>query len=66
MFVFDKEYVLNSSESWFASKLDNNFKFEVDGTKSIVIFGYNGIGKSTIFKCIKSVKDSSISRGIKS
>ena len=61
MFDFNKNYVSNSSNSWFASKLDNNFNLTIDENKSIVIFGYNGLGKSSIFKCIKSVNDSSIS-----
>ncbi len=61
MFTFDKNFVLNSTNSWFANKLDNGFSLVVNDTKSIVIFGYNGIGKSTIFKCIKNSNNPEIS-----
>ena len=38
MFVFDKNYVLNSDKPWFADKLDNNFRLVVDENKSIVAY----------------------------
>ncbi len=38
---------------WFSEKLNDEFKLTI-GDKSKVIFGYNGIGKTTLFKILKS------------
>ena len=48
MFILDKKFIEKTDYSWFANKLDDNFKIELNN-ESMVIFGYNGIGKSTIF-----------------
>lgn len=42
-----------SEFAWFAEKLDNSFKIRL-GEKSKVIFGFNGIGKSTLCKILKN------------
>ncbi len=39
---------------WFSDKLDNNFQLLL-GDRSKVIFGFNGIGKSTLCKILKSL-----------
>ena len=44
---------------WFADKLDTNFELAL-GDKSKVIFGFNGIGKSTICKILKSLNLSNV------
>lgn len=56
MFILDKKFIEKTDYSWFANKLDDNFKIELNN-ESMVIFGYNGIGKSTIFNCIKSANN---------
>lgn len=37
---------------WFANKLDSNFSLDLDD-KSKVIFGFNGVGKSSLCRIIK-------------
>lgn len=44
MFILDKKFIEKTDYSWFANKLDDNFKIELNN-ESMVIFGYNGIGK---------------------
>lgn len=41
---------------WFKNKLNDDFCLEVSGN-SKVIFGYNGIGKTTIFKILKNINN---------
>jgi ABC-type cobalamin/Fe3+-siderophores transport system ATPase subunit len=56
MSIFSKDSISNPDFEWFKSKLDPSFQIEDDGY-SKVIFGFNGIGKSTIFKCIKQLNN---------
>lgn len=44
---------------WFADKLDNNFEL-ILGDKSKVIFGFNGIGKSTLCKILQGLNFSNV------
>ncbi|MCK9198831.1 MAG: hypothetical protein M0P49_04435, partial [Bacilli bacterium] len=57
--IFDKNSITDTEYEWFKNKLDNNFSIP-DDRKSKVIFGFNGIGKSTIFKCIGRTKNDKI------
>lgn len=60
MFRLDKNTIAtNTNYSWFANKLSDDFSMDI-GDHSKIIFGYNGIGKSTIFKCIKEINSDSI------
>lgn len=45
--------------NWFADKLDENFEL-ILGNKSKVIFGFNGIGKSTLCDILKKLNNSNI------
>lgn len=45
--------------NWFSSKLSEDFKVEIND-KSIVIFGFNGIGKSTLFNSMKELNNKEI------
>lgn len=54
--IFDKNHI-SANYEWFKNELDDNFKIEVKNNQSIIIFGYNGIGKSTIFKCLLEQDD---------
>ena len=56
MNILSKDSISSSDYEWFKSKLDSSFHIEDDG-HSKVIFGFNGIGKSTIFKCIKQLNN---------
>lgn len=47
---------LKGQFGWFSNKLSNDFTFTI-GDKNLVIFGYNGIGKTTIYKAIKSIEN---------
>lgn len=59
MAIFDKNSISNIEYDWFKNKLDTNFCIP-DDHKSKVIFGFNGIGKTTIFRCIKEKNNSNI------
>lgn len=52
--IIDKNLILNNDFEWFKDKIDDDFCIN-DNKKSKVIFGYNGIGKTTIFNCIKDL-----------
>ncbi|MDD4156999.1 MAG: hypothetical protein PHY08_10550 [Candidatus Cloacimonetes bacterium] len=52
--IIDKNMILNNDFEWFKEKIDDGFCIN-DNKKSKVIFGYNGIGKTTIFNCIKDL-----------
>ena len=58
MCEFNKKSV-SENYKWFSDKLSDDFHFSFIG-KSKVIFGYNGIGKSTLFKCIKESNNTNI------
>lgn len=54
----NKTYVSNNPNyAWLSNKMDDSFEIDID-TKSVVVFGYNGIGKTSFTKCLK--EDSSI------
>ncbi|HHT67314.1 MAG TPA: hypothetical protein GX010_03715 [Erysipelotrichaceae bacterium] len=57
MALFDRNSIIGSEYDWFKDKLDPSFSID-DGPESKVIFGYNGIGKTTIFKCLKELNNS--------
>jgi ATPase subunit of ABC transporter with duplicated ATPase domains len=59
--IFDKNSITETDieYEWFKNKLDTNFSIP-DDNKSKVIFGFNGIGKSTIFKCISKTSNDKI------
>lgn len=57
--IFEKNSITDANYEWFKNKLDDNFSISDDG-RSKVIFGYNGIGKSTIFKCIGKTNNTNI------
>jgi len=59
MALFDKNSITNTDYDWFKNRLDNNFSI-ADDQKPKVIFGFNGIGKSTLFKCIKELNNNSV------
>lgn len=53
LFTINKAYVLNNSNySWLSSKMDDSFEIKI-GSKSVVVFGYNGIGKTSLAKCLR-------------
>jgi len=58
MCEFTKKSISKNYE-WFSDKLSDDFHFSLTG-KSKVIFGFNGIGKSTLFNCIKESNNTSI------
>lgn len=57
--IFEKNSITDTEYDWFKNKIDTNFSLTDDG-KSKVIFGFNGIGKSTIFKCISKTNNDKI------
>lgn len=59
MSIFSKDLITNPELDWFKIKLDDNFRIDNDG-HSKVVFGFNGVGKSTIFKCIKQLNNSEV------
>ena len=59
MSFFSKDLITSPELEWFKTKLDDNFRIDNDG-HSKVVFGFNGIGKSTIFKCIKQLNNSEV------
>lgn len=59
MSMFSKDSITNPDYDWFKNRLEANFSIEHDNY-SKVIFGFNGIGKSTIFKCIKQLNNSEV------
>ena len=53
MNIILKKDAINQSEfEWFKEKLDDDFLIEDEG-KSIVLFGFNGIGKTTIYRILR-------------
>lgn len=56
MTLFNKNCITNESYSWFKDKLENSFQI-LDNQRSKVIFGFNGIGKTTLFKCLKEMNN---------
>lgn len=52
MALFDINTITNPGYNWFSGKLDPNFSIP-DDNRSKVIFGFNGIGKTSIFRCIQ-------------
>lgn len=53
MIVIDKNYLLSKPRySWLEKKLEPNFKIVIDD-KSKIIFGFNGIGKTSFSKCLQ-------------
>lgn len=59
MTLFDKDCITNENYSWFKNKLENSFQIP-DNQRSKVIFGFNGIGKTTLFKCLKEMNNAAI------
>lgn len=59
MALFDKSSITNTEFDWFKNKLDSSFSI-ADDQHSKVIFGFNGIGKSTLFKCIQELRNNSV------
>lgn len=59
MSIFSKDLITNPELDWFKIKLDDNFRIDNDA-HSKVVFGFNGVGKSTIFKCIKQLNNSEV------
>lgn len=57
--IFDKNSIIGAEYDWFRIRVDDNFSIPDDG-KSKVIFGFNGIGKSTIFKCVGKTNNDKI------
>lgn len=57
-FILNKAYVsTNPNFVWLSNKMDDSFEIRVDN-KSVVVFGFNGIGKTSFAKCLK--EDSSL------
>lgn len=54
-----KKTNISTEYKWFADKLDTSFEL-ILGDKSKVIFGFNGIGKSTLCKILRSLNLSNI------
>lgn len=57
--IFEPNMIKNTTYDWFKNKLSPDFKIEDNG-KSKVIFGFNGMGKTTIFKCISEMKNNKV------
>lgn len=53
MTCFSKENIPSSQLEWFKNKLSDDFKIDFSDGRSKVVFGYNGIGKTTLYKCLK-------------
>ena len=50
--IFEKSHMIDNDFDFIKDKIDDMFVIE-DNRRSKVIFGFNGIGKSTIMKCIR-------------
>lgn len=59
MSIFDKKSITDTKYDWFKNELDASFSIP-NNKNSKVIFGFNGIGKTTIFNCIKETGNSTI------
>ena len=57
MITIDKKYFSKKPEySWLENKLDPSFKLII-GDVSKIIYGFNGIGKSSFTNCLKAYND---------
>lgn len=53
MIIIDKTYFSDKPEySWLGKKLDSSFKLAI-GDASKIVYGFNGIGKSSFSNCLK-------------
>lgn len=57
--IFEKNSIKDPEYVWFKNKLDTDFSIP-DDNKSKIIFGFNGVGKSTLFKCIGKTSNNDI------
>lgn len=54
MIKIDKNYVSQFTEyNWLANKMDSSFEIPINDGKTKIIFGFNGIGKSSFTKCMR-------------
>jgi len=56
--IFEKSHMIDNDFDFIKDKIDDTFVIE-DNRRSKVIFGFNGIGKSTIMKCIRKYSNNS-------
>ena len=58
MIVINKDYFKDKPEySYLSSKIDDSFELTI-GDKSKIVFGFNGIGKSSISSCLTNYNES--------
>ena len=57
MIIIDKSYFSDKQEySWLEQKLDSSFALTI-GDVSKIVFGFNGVGKSSITNCLRTHND---------
>ncbi len=54
-----KKSMICSNYDWFKDEIDDDFEIP-DDRKSKIIFGFNGIGKTTLYRCIKEANSGKI------
>lgn len=54
MVKIEKNFVSQFTDyDWLANKMDSSFEIPINDEKTKIIFGFNGIGKTSFTKCLR-------------
>ena len=54
MVKIEKNFVSQFTDyDWLANKMDSSFEIPINDGKTKIIFGFNGIGKTSFKKCLR-------------
>ena len=54
MVKIDKNFIAQFEDyNWLSNKMDSTFEIPINDGKTKIIFGFNGIGKSSFTKCLR-------------